>query len=123
MTEDASAVIDARIAALADWRGAAQVRNLIREAVPRVVETWKWRGVPVREAGGILCTGERHKDKVKLTFAKGAALPYPAGLFNASRDGKVRRAIDLAEGDRLDPAAFTALVPAAVQANAKPKDG
>ena len=125
MTEDASAVIDARIAALADWRGAAlaQVRKLIHEAVPQVVETWKWRGVPVCEAGGILCTGERHKDKVKLTFAKGAALPDPAGLFNASLDGKVRRAIDLAEGDRLDPAAFTALVQAAVQANAKPKAG
>lgn len=121
MTE-ASDQIDARIAALADWRGAALagVRALIHKAVPQVTETWKWRGVPVWEAGGILCTGESYKDKVKLTFAKGAMLPDPAGLFNASLDGKLRRAIDLAEGDQLNAEAFVALVRAAAQANEKP---
>ena len=98
--------IDARIAELGDWRGQtlARVRKLIHDAVPGVEETWKWRGVPVWERGGILCTGETYKACVKLTFAKGAALADPAGLFNASLDGNVRRAIDIREGDPLDEA-------------------
>jgi len=114
-----AALIDARIAELDDWRGPtlARVRALIHRAVPAVVEEWKWRGVPTWEHDGILCTGETYRDKVKLTFAKGAALPDPAGLFNASLDGNVRRAIDIAEGDRLDPKAFTALVRAAAAHN------
>ena len=93
--------IDARIEELGDWRGEtlARVRMLIREAVPEVVETWKWRGVPVWEHAGIICTGESYKDKVKLTFARGAALADPSGLFNASLEGNARRAIDLREGD------------------------
>ncbi len=116
---DPSALIDARIAELGDWRGAtlARVRALIRAAVPDVVETWKWRGVPVWESDGILCTGETYKAVVKLTFARGAALPDPAGLFNASLEGNVRRAIDLHAGEDIDPAAFTALVRAAVDLN------
>lgn len=115
---DASALIDARIAELADWRGAAlaQIRRLIVEACPDVVEEWKWR-VPVWSCRGILCTGEAYKAKVKLTFARGATLPDPTGLFNASLDGKVRRAIDLREGEPLDEAAFKALVRAAAEAN------
>ena len=120
-----SRLIDARIAALGDWRGEtlARARALIREADPEVVETVKWRkpsnpsGVPVWEHGGILCTGETYKAYVKLTFARGAALPDPAGLFNASLEGGARRAIDLREGDVLDPEAFRALVRAAVAAN------
>ena len=117
----AAARIDARIAELGDWRGKtlAAVRKLINDAVPYVVETWKWRGVPVWERDGILCTGETYKDKVKLTFAKGAALDDPAGLFNASLDGNVRRAIDIGEGESIDEAAFSALMRAAVAANAK----
>ncbi len=105
-------LISQRIAKLADWRGATlgRMRALIHEAVPDVVETWKWRGVPVWEAGGILCTGETYKTVVKLTFAKGAALGDPAGLFNASLDGNVRRAIDIREGEVIDEAAFKALV-------------
>ncbi|SNT18669.1 DUF1801 domain-containing protein [Sphingopyxis indica] len=122
----ASEAIDAKIAKLDDWRGAtlAQMRALIREAEPEVVEAVKWRkpsnplGVPVWEQGGILCTGETYKDKVKLTFARGAALADPAGLFNASLDGGTRRAIDLFEGDRIDADAFKALVREAVAANA-----
>ena len=119
----ASALIDARIMALGDWRGEtlARARALIREAVPEVVEEWKWRGVPVWSAGGILCTGETYKDKVKLTFAKGAALADPAGLFNASMDGNVRRAIDLHEGDTIDAEAFGALVRGAAMLNAEKK--
>lgn len=119
-TDAASRLIDARIAELSDWRGRtlARVRELIRAAVPDVVEEWKWRGVPVWASGGILCTGETYKAAVKLTFAKGASLADPAGLFNASLDGNVRRAIDLHEGDELDPAAFTALVRAAAARNA-----
>ena len=115
---DASALIDARIAELADWRGAAlvEVRRLIHEAVPDVVEEWKWR-VPVWSYRGILCTGEVYKAKVKLTFAHGATLPDPTGLFNAGLDGNVRRAIDIGEGDALDEAAFKALVRAAAEAN------
>jgi hypothetical protein len=112
-------MIDARIAELADWRGEvlARVRALIREADPAVVEAWKWRGVPVWEHGGQLCTGETYRDKVKLTFARGASLDDPTGLFNASLDGRVRRAIDLHEGDTLDTKAFKALVRAAVALN------
>lgn len=114
-----SDLIDARIGELADWRGEtlAHVRVLIHQAVPDVAETWKWRGVPVWEKDGILCTGESYKATVKLTFAKGAALEDPAGLFNASLDGNVRRAIDLHEGDRLDERAFLHLIRAAASLN------
>ena len=120
---DASQLIDARIAELGDWRGEtlARVRALIRQAVPDVVEEWKWRGVPVWSHAGILCTGETYRSVVKLTFAKGASLPDPAGLFNASLEGNVRRAIDLPEGAALDEPAFQALIRAAVALNlAKP---
>jgi hypothetical protein len=115
----ASALIDARIAELTDWRGAAlaNVRAIIRQADPQVIESWKWRGVPVWEHAGILCTGEVYKGCVKLTFAHGAALEDPHGLFNASLDGAMRRAIDLREGDTIDPEAFKALVRAAVARN------
>ena len=118
-TDLPSALIDARIAELGDWRGAtlARVRALIHAAVPDVVEAWKWRGVPVWERDGILCTGETYKAAVKLTFARGAALPDPAGLFNASLDGNVRRAIDLHAGEDIDPAAFTTLLRAAADLN------
>jgi hypothetical protein len=114
-----SQLIDARIAELPDWRGQtlAQVRALIHAADPEVVEEWKWRGVPVWEHAGILCTGETYKAVVKLTFAKGASLPDPKGLFNSSLDGNTRRAIDIHEGETLDEAAFTALVRAAVELN------
>ncbi|WP_374515375.1 DUF1801 domain-containing protein [Brevundimonas sp.] len=117
--ESPSRLIDARIAALDDWRGAAlaRVRALIHEADPSVVETVKWRGVPVWEHAGILCTGETYKAAVKLTFARGAVLPDPAGLFNASLEGNVRRAIDLREGDTIDAPAFRALIRAAVELN------
>lgn len=113
-----SALIDARIKELADWRGQtlARVRRLIKQADPDVVEEWKWR-VPVWSHGGIICTGETYKNAVKLTFAKGASLPDPAGLFNASLDGNTRRAIDLHEGDAIDEAAFRALIRAAVALN------
>lgn len=116
----ASVLIDARIHELADWRGAtlARLRALILAAEADVVEEWKW-GVPVWSKNGILCTGETYREAVKLTFAKGASLPDPAGLFNSSLDGKVRRAIDLHEGSALDEAAFQALVRAAVAANAR----
>lgn len=119
----ASALIDGRIAALDDWRGAAlaRVRGLIHEAVPEVVETWKWRGVPVWEHNGILCTGESYKAAVKLTFAKGAALPDPAGLFNASLEGNARRAIDIPQGATLDAAAFKTLIEAAAALNSQKK--
>lgn len=118
---EASALIDARIAGLGDWRGAtlARVRALIREALPAVVEELKWRGTPVWSQDGILCTGETYKAVVKLTFAHGAALADPAGLFNASLEGATRRAIDLHVGDALDAAAFQALVQAAAQRNAQ----
>jgi hypothetical protein len=111
--------IDARIAALGDWRGEvlARVRALIKQADPEVVEEVKWRGVPVWSHAGILCTGETYKDKVKLTFARGAALEETSHLFNASLDGNVRRAIDLHEGDTLDEKAFKALIRAAVALN------
>ncbi|MET0372598.1 MAG: DUF1801 domain-containing protein [Sphingobium sp.] len=122
----ASALIDARIAELGDWRGEAlaRMRTLIHRAEPAVVEEWKWRGVPVWSRGGILCTGESYKSHIKLTFFKGASLPDPAGLFNASLDGNARRAIDLHEGDGVDDTAFVALVRAAVALNmAKPAKG
>jgi hypothetical protein len=111
--------IDARIAELGDWRGErlAQIRRLIEEADPDVVEEWKWRGVPTWYHGKIVCTGETYKAKVKVTFAKGASLEDPKGLFNSSLDGNVRRAIDLEEGDVLDEGAFVTLVRAAVAQN------
>jgi hypothetical protein len=114
-----SQLIDARIEQLGDWRGRmlSHVRDLIKQAVPDVVEEWKWRGVPVWSHGGILCTGETYKSVVKLTFAKGAALPDPTGLFNSSLEGNVRRAIDLHESDAVDEEAFKALVRAAVALN------
>jgi hypothetical protein len=120
-----SALIDARIAALGDWRGEtlARMRKLIKQADPKVVEAVKWRkpsnpnGVPVWEHDGIICTGETYKSYVKLTFAKGAALEDPAGLFNASLEGNTRRAIDIREGDRIDEKAFKALIRAAVALN------
>ena len=107
------------IARLSDWRGAAlaKARAVIREADPEVVETWKWRGVPVWEHAGILCTGETYKSAVKLTFANGASLPDPAGLFNASLDGNTRRAIDIHEGETINEAALAALIRAAVALN------
>jgi hypothetical protein len=124
--ESASNAIDEKIRSLSDWRGAVlgRLRRLIREADPDVIETVKWRkpsnpaGVPVWEHGGIICTGEIYKDKVKLTFARGAALDDPKRLFNASLDGGTRRAIDVREGDALDEAAFKALVRDAVALNA-----
>jgi hypothetical protein len=114
-----SQLIDARIASLDDWRGGmlARARELIRQADPNVVEEWKWRGVPVWSHGGILCTGESYRHAVKLTFAKGAALDDPCGLFNASLDGNTRRAIDFHEGDVIDAEALQALVRAAVALN------
>jgi hypothetical protein len=114
-----SALIDARIAELGDWRGEtlARVRALIQEADPDVAETWKWRGVPVWEHDGIIFTGETYKAAVKLTFARGAALEDPSGLFNASLEGGTRRAIDIHEGDPIDEAALKALIRAAVALN------
>jgi hypothetical protein len=114
-----SRLIDARIAELGDWRGEtlARVRRLIKEAAPEVVEAWKWRGVPVWEHAGIICTGETYKAVVKLTFARGAALADPSRLFNASLDGNARRAIDIHEGDAIDEAALKTLVRAAVALN------
>ena len=114
-----SALIDARIKELPDWRGEvlAQVRGVIKQAVPDVVEEWKWRGVPTWEHDGIICTGETYKDKVKLTFAKGASLDDPAGLFNSSLDGNVRRAVDIFEGDKVNVRALKSLVRAAADLN------
>jgi hypothetical protein len=119
----ASELIDARIEELGDWRGAmlARLRAVIRQADPEIVETWKWRGVPVWERAGIICTGETYKAAVKLTFAKGAALEDPSGLFNASLEGNVRRAIDFHEGDGIDAPALTALVRAAIELNRSKK--
>ncbi len=119
--ESPARLIDARIAELDDWRGKtlARVRALVKQAVPDVVEEWKWRGVPVWEHEGIICTGESYKNVVKLTFAKGASLEDPSGLFNSSLEGNTRRAIDLHEGDKLDEAAFKKLVRAAAAFNAK----
>ncbi|WP_249368284.1 DUF1801 domain-containing protein [Acidovorax sp. NB1] len=113
-------MIDQRIADLGGWRGEAlaRVRQLIHEAAPSVVEEWKWRGTPVWSLGGILCTGESYNAAVKLTFLKGASLPDPSRLFNASLDGNARRAIDFHEGDALNADAFRALIRAAVELNA-----
>jgi hypothetical protein len=117
--EPPSHLITTHIQSLTDWRGPVlvRVRTLIHQACPDVVETWKWRGVPVWEQGGIICTGETYKAVVKLTFAKGAALQDPSHLFNASLDGNVRRAIDIHEADVLDADAFMALVREAVALN------
>lgn len=115
----ASQQIDTRIQSLEDWRGEAlsRIRALIHQVDPDVVETWKWRGVPVWEHRGILCTGETYKAAVKLTFAKGASLPDPNGLFNASLEGNTRRAIDLHEGDTINATAFKSLIRAAMALN------
>jgi hypothetical protein len=114
-----SELIDARIGELGDWRGAtlAQVRDIIRQADPEMVEEWKWRGVPVWEHDGIVCTGETYKAVVKLTFAKGAALEDPKNLFNASLEGNTRRAIDIREGEEIDAEALKALIRTAVALN------
>jgi hypothetical protein len=116
--QSASALIDERIAGLADWRGKtlSRMRKLIKEADPDVVEEWKW-GTPVWSHGGIICTGESYKSVVKLTFAKGASLKDPAKLFNSSLEGNVRRAIDIPEGEQVDASAFKTLVRAAVTLN------
>ena len=127
-TNSASASIDAKIRELGDWRGKtlAKVRTIIHAADPEIVEEWKWAkqtspGVPVFSHGGIVCTGETYKSVVKLTFAKGAALPDPSGLFNSSLDGNVRRAIDIHEGDKINEAALKDLIRAAVALNLKGK--
>ena len=121
--EAASELISKRIAELGDWRGATlgRMRALIREAVPDVVEEWKWMGTPIWSRDGIICTGESYKSVVKLTFAKGASLKDPKGLFNSSLDGNVRRAIDIREGETVDAAAFKALVREAVAVNGAKK--
>ena len=115
----ASRLIDGRIKELGDWRGKtlAHVRALIKQAVPDVVEEWKWRGVPTWYHDGIICTGETYKDKVKLTFAKGASLDDPKGLFNSSLEGNTRRAIDYFEGDKIDAAALKGLIKGAIALN------
>ena len=114
-----SQLIDARIKELGDWRGEmlGQLRALIKEADPEVVEEWKWRGVPVWAHDGLICTGETYKNVVKMTFAKGAALEDPSGLFNSSLDGNTRRAIDFREGEKIDEEALRTLVSAAVSLN------
>jgi hypothetical protein len=114
-----SQLIDARIKELGDWRGEtlARVRTLIKQADPDVVEEWKWRGVPVWSHDGIICTGETYKSVVKMTFAKGASLEDPSGLFNSSLEGNTRRAIDIHEGDKIDEKALKALIRAAVALN------
>ena len=126
--ESASALIDAKIKELGDWRGKmlAKVRQVVHEADPEIVEEWKWvkpttPGTPVWSHGGIVCTGETYKDHVKMTFAKGATLKDPSGLFNSSLDGNVRRAIDIHEGDKIDEAALKDLIRAAVALNLKGK--
>ena len=113
-------LIDARIEELGDWRGEtlARVRSLVKEADPEVVEEWKWRGTPVWSHAGIICTGETYKNVVKMTFAKGASLEDPSGLFNASLEGNTRRAIDIHEGDEIDQEALKGLIRAAVALNA-----
>ncbi|WNJ91642.1 DUF1801 domain-containing protein [Bosea sp. 685] len=118
-SESPARLIDAKIAELGDWRGKtlSHIRALIRQADPDVVEEWKWRGVPVWSHAGIICTGETYKSLVKLTFAKGASLDDPSALFNSSLEGNTRRAIDLHEGDDIDPDAFKALIRAAVALN------
>lgn len=118
-SESPSQLIDARIRDLDDWRGEtlSWLRSVIKEADPEVVEEWKWRGVPVWSHDGIICTGESYKNVVKMTFAKGAALPDPSGLFNSSLEGNTRRAIDLHEGERVDAEALRNLVRASVTLN------
>ena len=118
-TRSPSQLIDGRIKELADWRGdtLARIRTLIKQADPDVVEEWKWRGVPVWSHDGIICTGETYKDYVKMTFAKGASLDDPSGLFNSSLEGNTRRAIDIREDDQIDEKALKALVRAAVELN------
>jgi len=133
VNRSASAFIDEKIKELGDWRGKtlAKVREIVHEADPEIVEEWKWRGTPTWYHDGIVCTGETYKGAVKMTFAKGAALKDPSGLFNSSLDGNVRRAIDLHEGDKIDEAALKSLIRAAVALNvmargksrAKPKPG
>jgi len=117
--ESPSRLIDARIKELHDWRGKtlSLLRTLIHQAVPEVVEEWKWRGVPVWSHSGMICTGETYKSVVKLTFAKGASLPDPSGLFNSSPEGNTRRAIDLHEGEEIDEDAFNTLIRAAAALN------
>ncbi len=117
-----SRMIDAKIKELGDWRGTMlrRLRGLIKEADPEVVEEWKWRGVPVWEHDGIICTGETYKNVVKMTFAKGAALKDPSGLFNSSLEGNTRRAIDVHEGEKIDEEALKTLVRAAVTLNTSP---
>jgi hypothetical protein len=121
--KEASQLIDQRIHELGDWRGEtlARMRALILEADPEMTEEWKWKGTPVWSHDGIVCTGESYKKVVKLTFARGASVPDPAGLFNSSLEGSTRRAIDIPEGETVDPAAFKALVKAAVAANGAAK--
>ena len=121
--ESASALIDEKVKELGDWRGKtlAKVREIIHAADPEIVEEWKWRGTPVFSHGGIVCTGETYKSVVKMTFAKGAALKDPAGLFNSSLDGNVRRAIDIHEGEKIDEAALKDLIRAAVALNLEGK--
>jgi hypothetical protein len=123
--KSASASIDAKIEELDDWRGKtlAQVRRIILEADPEIVEEVKWMGTPVWSHGGIVCTGETYKSAVKMTFAKGAALPDPAGLFNSSLEGNVRRAIDVHEGEKINEATLKNLIRAAVAVNLKGKSG
>ncbi|WP_079574100.1 DUF1801 domain-containing protein [Bradyrhizobium erythrophlei] len=124
-TDSASRLIDARIKELGDWRGEmlAKVRTLIKQADPSVVEDWKWRGVPVWYHDGIICTGETYKSVVKLTFARGASLEDPTGLFNSSLEGNTRRAIDIHEDDRIDEKALKALIRAAVTLNKSKAQG
>jgi hypothetical protein len=122
--EPASALIDQRIKDLGDWRGKmlAKVRGIIHAADPEIVEEWKWMGTPVFSHGGIVCTGETYKNVVKMTFAKGAALQDPSGLFNSSLEGNVRRAIDIHEGEKVDVAALKELIREAVALNLKGKN-
>ena len=120
MAENASELIDARIAELDDWRGEtlARIRTLMKDAVPDVVEEWKWRGTPVWSHEGIICTGETYKNVVKMTFAKGASLDDPKGLFNSSLEGNTRRAIDITEGEQIDEQALKDLFRAGAELNA-----
>ncbi|HEY3845374.1 MAG TPA: DUF1801 domain-containing protein [Acidimicrobiales bacterium] len=124
-TMSPSQLIDGRIKELGDWRGTmlGRLRALIKEAAPDVIEEWKWRGVPVWYDGGMICTGETYKSIVKLTFAKGAALKDPSGLFNSSLEGNVRRAIDFHEGEKINEKAFKTLVRAAVTLNKSKSKG
>ena len=121
--ESATALIDEKIRTLGDWRGEtlAKMRRLIHEADPDIIEEWKWMGTPVFSHSGIVCTGETYKSVVKLTFAKGASLPDPAGLFNSSLEGNVRRALDIAEGGKVNEKAFKDLIRAAVALNVEAK--